>query len=270
VAVGLIGGVTQIFLAEGDPGTGVAQVRVLDGSGNPVTAWSSLGAISFVNPYGVATAGTTLFVLDNNGGTNNAGVLYAFNWDGTTLTSLASTTFFNYPEGVAVYGTTVYVSDTYNGNGTVDQFTFTGSSFTANGQSTGGSTAFLEPSGLAFNSAGTTVFVADAGNDLIQENSGSGWVTFASTNNFSSDDSDIYGVGVDSQGNVYACDVYNGLVQQFNSNGNYLSFATGGSGTAAFSSPDGIALLGSHLIVSDYSNGTGSPYGTGSLVELIP
>jgi DNA-binding beta-propeller fold protein YncE len=215
--------------------------------------------------------GTTLFVLDNGGGTNGTGILYAFTWDGTTLTSLASTTTsFNHPEGVAVFGTTVYVSDTYNGNGTVDNFTFTGSSFTANGQSTGGTTTFLEPSGLAFNSAGTTVFVADAGNDMIQENSGSGWVTFASTNNFSSNDSDVYGVGVDSQGNVYACDTWNSVVQQFNSNGNYLSYSSGGSGNAAFSSPDGIAPLGSNLIVSDYSNGAGSPYGTGSLVELTP
>ncbi len=261
-----------LYVAEGNPSVGVAKVQVFTISGtalSPVTTWTAFGSTNFVEPYGVAAAGSTIFVLDNGGGSNGTGVLYAFDSAGTTLGSIDnySSASFSFPEGVAVdsTGTTVYVSDTENNK--VDQFTFNGTVFTPQNQWSGGTLNFLEPSGIAVNASGT-VYVADSGNEVIQSYSGS-WTTFASTNNFTSNISDVYGVGVDSRGYVYACDVANSVVQQFDNNGNYLSYSSGGSGNAVFESPDGVVYTGSYLIVSDYENGAGPAY-TGSLEFLSP
>lgn len=235
----------SVYVAEGNASAGVAQVEIYILSGSTltyVTKWTSFGSTNFAEPYGVAAMGTTVFVLDKDGGSNGTGVLYAYTSAGATLASIDnySATSFSYPEGVAVdsSGTTVYLSDT--GNNIVDQFSFSGTSFNPVAQWTAGAGSFSTPSGVAVDSSGN-LYVADSGNQEIQKFNygGNTWSDFASTNNFSSA-SDVFGVGVDSTGNVYACDVANSAVQQFTpggASGSYVAAWFGGSGAAAFRKP---------------------------------
>jgi len=65
---------------------------------------------------------------------------------------------------------------------------------------------------------------------------------------------------VDSNGDLYVADTFNNRIQEFTSNGTFLtSFGTAGSGNGQLAYPHGIAVDGSgNVYVAD----TGNPSGT--------
>ena len=110
---------------------------------------------------------------------------------------------------------------------------------------------------------GYRVFVADRGNDRIQEFNSSGsylnqWGSYGSANG----DFDTPGsVAVDSSGNVYVADTGNHRVQKFDSSGTYLTKSGKtdtpfyGSANGEFNSPSGIALdTSGNIYVADTGN----------------
>lgn len=264
----------KIYVAEDG-----AQVQVINSSAGVLHTQTTYGTTSFTEPYGVAisNAGATLFVLD--GGTPGAVYAFTSSWGTAGSVSIAGNSVtLSGPEGIAVEsGVTsyVYVSDTLNRQ--VDEFSYDGASFFPVTQWSVGANAvpFNTPSGLALDGSGN-LFVADSYLQQIQEYSAatSVWSVFASTDNFTTNSSDVFGLGIDPLGNVYACDAGNSLVQEFSPSGGFEAALIGGSGNAAFASPDGIAFMSpsspATIIVSDYSNGPGIPYGAGSLLEMTP
>ncbi len=137
-----------------------------------------------------------------------------------------------------------------------------------------GGDTFEGPSGVAVDPAGT-VYVGDLGNERVAKIDRAGNVTTlagdggvgdsvgqAGTTKFNSP----WGVAVDSAGNVYVADSYNGRIKKIDLAGNVTVFAgngkagfadgTGGpNGTAMFATPTGIAVdPAGNLLVADTSN----------------
>jgi DNA-binding beta-propeller fold protein YncE len=260
----------QLYVAEGEDGASGNQVQIFNASSlGAVTTLTSYGMTVFGNPYGVATnsAGTTIYVLD---AVNNS--VYVYSSAGATLTSWSSwtggsKTSFNYPEGIAVttIGTAddIYVADTENN--TVEEFSLTGGTFTYQGQwNSGMGGAFSSPSAVALD-AGGNLYVADAGNELIQIYNGSSWNNSWPT----VPGSDVFGIAADGSGNLYAADLDNSQVEIYNASTGALETAwNGSSAPSSFVYPDGIALAGSgYLWVTDFTNG---PSGDGTLTEFGP
>jgi DNA-binding beta-propeller fold protein YncE len=125
-----------------------------------------------------------------------------------------------------------------------------GSSGSGNGQ-------FAGPSGAAVDSSGN-VYVADAGNNLIQKFTSAG--TFitqwggSGTGNGQFDSPQ--GVAVDSSGNVYVADSDNNLIQKFTSAGTFITqWGGSGTGNGKFDYPRGVAVDSSgNVYVADSDN----------------
>ena len=225
----------------------------------------SAGAVRFNNPWGVAVDSSgNVYVAD----TDNHCVRKL---SGVTWTTLAgqpgtngsangtgASASFNQPQGVAVDGVgNVYVADT--GNHTIRKITAGGVVTTLAGlagssgttDATGGSARFYEPEGIAVNSAGTTIYVADTWNHTIRLVNAAGTVsTFAGTagipgtNNATGTSASFntpQGVALDSVGNVYVADTGNDLVRKITTAGAVSTLAgvvgvagtNNGTGTAA-------------------------------------
>jgi sugar lactone lactonase YvrE len=261
----------------GSPGQGGA-----DGTG---------AATRFANPWGVAadTAGN-LYVADTDNHTirivTAGGAVSTFaglaglsgSADGT-----GSGARFNQPQGVAVdTNGIVYVADT--GNYTIRKITPAGVVTTLAGSAgisgstdaTGRSARFYEPEGIAVNSAGTLIYVADTWNHTIRQVTSAGVVTtlagsagnYGSANGIGSSAqfNQPQGLAVDGTGNVYVGDTGNQMIRLVTpggavttltgSAGNYGSADGTGSG-ASFWNPQGIALDSSaNLYVADSFNNT--------------
>src|ERR1035437_2005958 len=149
-------------------------------------------AARFANPWGVA-ADTTgiLYVTDTDNRTirkiTAGGVVST--WAGSPGVSgsadgTGSGARFNQPQGVAVdTNGIVYVADT--GNYTIRKITPAGAVTTLAGSAgisgstdaTGGSARFYEPEGIAVNSAGTLIYVADTWNHTMRQVTSAGVVT---------------------------------------------------------------------------------------------
>jgi sugar lactone lactonase YvrE len=242
----------------------------------------------FANPWGVAadTAGN-LYVAD----TANHTIRKITGGVVSTLAGLAgvsgsadgtnSSARFYQPQGVAVDGSgNVYVADT--GNYTIRKITpagvvttlagSAGNSGSANG--TGTNAQFYEPEGIAVNSAGALIYVADTWNHTIRQVTSAGVVTtFAGSTNYGSANgtgasAQFYqpqGIAVDGAGNVYVGDTGNQMIRQITSAGvvttlagstNYGS-ANGAGASASFWNPQGVALdTATNLYVADSFNNT--------------
>jgi len=193
---------------------------------------------------------------------------------------------FQSPSGIAVDGQgNVYVGDV--GNNAVRLVSSSGNVTTLAGSSTGqagyfngsGSSAeFAYPYGLAMNGQGT-IYVADAGNNVIRDMTTAGSVgnfageygTFngvaqggyadgsALTARFNSP----FGVAFDAQGNVYVADGANNRIRKINTSGVVSTLAgngtagyENGSGTIVkFNTPFGVAVDGQgNVYVADQGN----------------
>ncbi len=201
-------------------------------------ACSSASAWADSVPEGMALDGSNnLYVVD--GSSNQIDV---FNSGGSLAPSMGAGKL-NSPEGVAVDGNGyLYVTDQYlnqvflfNPNGT--PLTQWGSIGSAPGQ-------FITPYGIAVTStsAGTTVFVADQGNQRVQEflvqfspalsisSPAAPWGT-GGTGGHGTFGSPA-GVALDASGNVYVADMDTGLVQAFNGQGTWQNQWDATAGTA--------------------------------------
>ncbi len=116
-----------------------------------------------------------------------------------------------------------------------------------------GVTDFGNPSGVATNAAGTTIYVVDSVNNAVYElTSGGATVTSWSSYN-STSFANPEGIAIDSLGNIYVADTYNNEVEEFTSSGTPETEWTGG--TMAFSNPSAVALDGANnLYVADSAN----------------
>lgn len=176
---------------------------------------------------------------------------------------------FNGPIGMACSDTTLFVADT--GNNLVQAVTFVAATPTPpavafglgfvnqwNGSS-GGGTSFNAPQELVLNSAGTTFYVADTGDSIIQ--------VFSMTSGFVKK---WGGVGINTgqfnkpqgiaiapgSGNIYVADTQNNRIEGFDPNGNYI-FVLGflGSGVGGFKLPVGVAADSTgNIYVADAGN----------------
>lgn len=168
---------------------------------------------------------------------------------------------FHYPAGIAVDGSgNVYIAD--NLNNRLQKFTSVGGYLAQWGSSapaTGnGNGQFNTPDGVAVNSAGTTIYVADSGNNRIQAFTSTGsyltqWGASGSGNgqfNFPS------GLTTDSSGNVYVTDRGNNRIQMFDYAGNYLNqVGSYGSGNGQFYGPEDVAVdSGGNVYITDFGN----------------
>jgi hypothetical protein len=226
--------------------------------------------------------------LINNGvvttlaGTGTAG---SANGAGTSST-------FNAPAGLAVDNfSDVYVADYSNdlireisSSGTVSTFAGqAGVQGAANGSST--SSTFYLPTGVAANSAGTTIYVADYSNDLIREITGGIVTTLAGTGSAGSANgtgtaasfTNPFGVAVDSSGNVYVADTNNSLIRKITAGvvttlaGSGTQGSANGIGTAAqFTLPRGIAVDSSgNVYVADTGNNMIREISPGGVVTTL-
>ncbi len=261
---------SYLYVAEGD-GQSVSMVQIFNSGLGAVTTLTAYGSTTFGDPSGVAvnSAGSTFYVVDSI-----KSAVYVFTSNGTAAVSWSSWTggtfsAFDHPEGIAV--TTIasidhiYVADT--DNDTVEEFTLSGTTVNYVNQWDTGTTAFSIPSAVALDGS-NNLYVADAGNDLVQIFNGSSWNSWPTDVSYLTD-TDIWGIAVDGNQNVYTADTLNNQVEIFSNSGVLESAWTGPSGGSTFVSPDGVALTGTtnyNIWVSDYENGSG----TGTLTEFAP
>lgn len=180
-----------------------------DSSGNVYVADTGNNLIRKITPAGMVTT------FAGNGG------LGSTNGTGTAAS-------FKSPNGIAVDTSgNIYVADTYNNlirkvtaNGVVTTLAGNGSSGRTNGISSEAS--FYHPTGVAVDSLGN-VYVADSGNYLIRKISTAGIVTtLAGSGSYGNTDgigtaasfSGQSSLAVDSSGNIFVTDGYNGLIRK--------------------------------------------------------
>ncbi len=237
-------GTASTFASVASSAYGVA----VDSNGNVYVADTFNQTIDKITPGGVVStlAGTAA----TSGSANGTG---------------AAARFKN-PYGVAVDGSgNVYVADTTNDTirkitpaGVVTTLAGTaGSSGSTDG--TGAAARFNQPEGVAVNSAGTIIYVADTGNDTIRKITSAGVVTTlaGSPGNSGTQDgtgaaAQFYspvGIAVDGSGTLFVADYEYGSVRKITSAGVVTTVGGNGGITAnGFQNPTGIAVDSNGLI----------------------
>jgi len=174
---------------------------------------------------------------------------------------------FEEPSGVAVNPTTgdVYVVD--RANSRVDEFDSSGAfieawgwsvqygiadfgictdDFCLTGNAGPGAGQFNGPDGVAIDPSSGEVYVADTGNNRVEEFDSDGTYIgqFGTTGSGDGQFSAPEGVAVDPNTNdVYVADTGNDRVEEFDSDGTYIGqFGSSGSGDAQFNNPEGVAV----------------------------
>jgi sugar lactone lactonase YvrE len=256
--------------------TPAGAVSTLAGSvGRSGTADGTGPAALFSNPQGVAVdSAGNVYVADTGNDlirkitpagvvTTLAGGQWGGSADGT-----GSAAAFNYPTGIVVDGAgNLYVSDCYNEtirkitpDGTVTTFAGT-ATYGGDTDGTGAYARFLQPYGLALDSAGN-LYVADSANNRIRKITPEAVVTTLPGEGFNTPT----WVAVDSAGTFYVSDSGNEAIRAITSAGVVTTLAgtlgqsgsADGTGAAAmFNGPAGILVL-SHggLLVADSGNDT--------------
>lgn len=213
--------------------TGAGVVTTVAGSpGNPGTSDGTGTAARFRFPGGIASLGADLYVTDSENHTirrvTASGVVttIAGNPGATgTVDGTGSAARFNNPQGIVALGSDLYVADT--GNHAVRKVTPAGVVTTLAGSpgtsgstdGTGATAHFNAPLGIA--SIGTNLYVSDTGNHTVRR------------------------VATPS-----------GTVTTFAGSAGQAGSADAQGDAARFSSPDGIAAVGSVLYVADRGNHT--------------
>ena len=165
-----------------------------------------------------------------------------------------------------------------NGSDLVEKFSSTGTLMATYGSEGTAGGQFIGPWGIAVDPRNEDVYVTDQANNRVEELSSSGsfikmfgWsVGKAGKAEFeictkeckpgiagsgNGQFSNVAGVSVDSNGNVWVADFGNNRVQEFNEKGEYLKkFGAVGKGTEQFEGPTDIAFSGGNLYITDYHN----------------
>jgi YVTN family beta-propeller protein len=232
----------------------------------------------FNNPAGLASDGTSIYVADQANGR-----IRKVNIGTGAVTLLVSG--LQGPSGVAVDGAgNVYVAET--SNHVVKRFNSSGALTLTVGTTNIGSTnstlalsSFNAPQGVAVNSAGTFIYVADSGNNLIRRIDVSG---DAVTSIVTTGLNNPWAIAINSGGTtLYVTDHNNGLVKTVAVPANTVATLAG-----SYSAPRGIAVdsagdvyvtqAGTHIVTkitggtpallagSSGSSGSANGVGTGS------
>jgi sugar lactone lactonase YvrE len=251
-------GAATIYVAEGVEGQMGGLIQMFNTSGvtisAPITTYD--GTHTFGQPDGVAYYGGNIYVVDQ---VNNS--VYEINPSPVSLVGSPLTTWnstggsapssFSGPEGIAVdTNGNVYIADT--GNDYVE--VFNSSLSTTPVTEFGGSGSFNNPSAVAVDGSGN-IYVADASNPQTSNNQRVQIFTssYVLSRQFSiGANSDIYGITLNG-GNIYLADSGTGQVEEYSPSGVFLTSGLGIS-PANSPSPDGLAFMGSNLLVADYSN----------------
>ncbi len=272
-----------------DTGNHVVRLVTLVGSvttvaGNPPQAGSANGtgaAARFRAPAGVALIGDDVFVADTENHTirkiDSAGVATTIAGAAGSPGSTDDPPRFRFPGGITALGGELYVTD--SGNNTIRRVTTAGVVTTVAGDpgSTGstdgsGTTAlFNNPQGIV--ALGGDLYVADSGNNTIRKVTTGGDVTTVAGSAGIPGSADglsavarfrsPLGIAV-LGGSLYVADsgnhtirkvlVPSGATSTFAGSAGQPGVADGSGATARFSSPDGIAGVGSALYVADRGN----------------
>lgn len=272
-----------------DTGNHVVRLVTLGGSvttvaGNPARAGSADRQgeeARFRAPAGVAVIGDNVFVADTENHTirkiDSAGVATTIAGSAGIPGSTDAPPRFRSPGGIAALGGDLYVTD--SGNNTIRKVTTAGVVTTVAGNpgstgvsdGNGTSALFNNPQGIVA-SAGD-LYVADSGNHTIRKVTTGGSVTTVagSAGNPGSEDGSStvarfrspLGIGVLGS-SLYVADTgnhairkvapTNGATSTFAGSAGQPGFADGSGAFARFSSPDGLAGIGSSLYVADRGN----------------
>ena len=243
----------------------------VDAAGNIYVADTDNDTIRKVTPDGVVS--TVAGIAGNAGSTNGPG----------------NVAQFNFPYGLAVdAATNIYVADTYNH--TIRLITPAGQvstiagvpAFAGNADGPGTSAHFNNPSGVAVDSGGNNVYVADSTNNTIRRltRSGNNWTvtTIAGTPGVPGTNDGAgalaqfagpAGIALDAATNLYVADTRNAVIRKLALSGtNWIvstiaglagvTNASDGFGTnAQFNSPFGLTADGNgNLYVGDMNNST--------------
>src|SRR5512143_4098780 len=287
---------TSLFVAD----TGNSTIRKIDiasglvstltgSAGVPGSANGTGTAALFHTPSGITTDGTSLYGADS--GNNTIRKIDIASGLVSTLTGSAglpgsadgpvTSATFNLPFGTTSDGTNLYVADT--GNNTIRKIdiasglvsTLTGSAgVPGSTDGTGTAATFHTPYGIATD--GTSLFVADTGNNTIRKIdiasgvvttlAGSAGVT-GSTNGTGAGASFNHPAGITIDGTIlYVADTGNDIIRKVVISSGVVTTLAGiagnpgsfdATGTAAsFARPVGIASSGSILYVADTLNST--------------
>jgi sugar lactone lactonase YvrE len=257
---------------------GLSSIAV-DSAGNAFVADPFNCAIRKVTPAGVVTT----FAGHRGGGCGSA--------DG-----MGTAAQFLFPTGIAIDSTdTMYVAD--SGNNTIRKVTSAAVVTTLAGlagvvggaDGTGSAARFWNPRGIAVDSAGTTIYVADSLNHAIRKVTSAGVVTTLAGFPGSPGAVDATGtvarfrfpsgLTVDGAGTVYVADTNNQTIRQVTSAGVVTTLAglasnggnVDGTGSAArFRAPSGIIVDGAGTLwVADTNNSTIRQIAAGAVVTTF-
>ncbi|MEI8328052.1 MAG: 6-bladed beta-propeller [Candidatus Taylorbacteria bacterium] len=202
--------------------SGNNRIEKFDSSGNYVTQWGTTGtgAGQFSTPRGIGIATSTgdIYVVDSG---NNR--IQLFNSSGTFIST------FGY--GVATGASSTEICTTSCRAG------FAVASTTAGG--------YNVPYGVAVNSSGNAIYVADYTNNRIVKSdlTGNYLVTWGKSGSTNGSTTKPYQISLDNSGNVYIADSGNTRIEKFDSSGNYISkFGSYGSGNGQFNSTNGVVV----------------------------
>jgi hypothetical protein len=260
---------TNVYVAEGAEGTTGGLIQIFNpGTGQATGQMTTYdGTDTFGQPNGAAYLSSNLYVVDQLNAQvykfippNPVSATVATSWSHPAGASVTAPTAFSGPEGICAdtANSLIYVADT--GNNYVEVFNGSLVIQAEVGDVSNCNCSFNNPSAVAVNAAGTTVVVADAAtaasnnNNRIQVFSYNG-SSYTSVTSFTvgTSSSDVYGLLVDSGNDIYVADVGLGMVEEYTSTG---TLETQGLGISPLNSPspDGLVLIGSNLLVSDYAN----------------
>jgi len=266
-----------------------AVVKTLAGSGTSGFSDGTGNLASFNSPGGITTDGTNLYVTDtgNNAireiGITTGQVLTLAGFSGTPgfTNGAYNAAAFKSPNGIAISPnvTNLYVVDTLNftirdlSAGQVTTLTAgTGTPGFTDGA--GNAAYFRSPNGVTISPDGTTLYVADTGNNAIRKIviasgqvitlAGSGTPGFANGAGNVASFSSPNGITISPDGtNLYVADTGNYAIRQIVIASGQVTtlagsgtpgFADGATNAAYFSSPNGIATDGTNLYVADTGN----------------
>jgi DNA-binding beta-propeller fold protein YncE len=146
---------------------------------------------------------------------------------------------------LATDSTHVYVTLLSGINGVSKRLCSDGSFVTAFGANGSGDGELSAPYGIAYSSTTGTLYVADTGNDRVQEFTTAGVFVrkWGSSGTGNGQFMNATGIAIGPDGTVFVADSGRDDVQQFTSSGTFLrKFGTAGSGNGQFAAADGIAV----------------------------